>query len=671
MSAATVTLKVFSGGQCIGTHRVARDMVKIGRLATSHLRLDDEAIARMHAVLEVNGGELRLVDLGSTTGTLVNGAPVDRSTVVHAGDRIEFGPYSVFVDLETVPPTAAAPRPIAPVSPIDLSTHEHVEAAPVAEVIARWNDRVIDVQHLGHGKPRRVDTSAWLTLGTLMCLGGAALFGHEIAQDWSSHNAEVQAAAEAGRPAPTAPGWGTGGLGIALALMGLVPLGVGLTRNVDRVRTRYVVGEGDDVDLTVGGELVREPMTLVRRDADGITLRLSPQMRGFIDNAGTRHDLAAARGQGSELRLPTGARAHVELGELAFDVAAVAPGRVLAGRGETDRTYWGFNAASMLVIGGLLGLSQLVPEDALAMDSDDARIDNRYVGFLHQPDETVPDESEPEEIDEPDSADKAGLSGQRHAGDEGAAGDPSKVNVRKLYATKGPRDAVPMLARNFDPARDARESGVLGLMQRESGHFLASPFGAAFAVGNDDEDVWGNITGDEIGASGGVGGLGLLGAGRGGGGEGEGTIGLTGIGTIGQRGNNGTRLGYGDRNGRDSGTKFDGRRTRTPQVRVVSSEVKSTIDKEIIRRVVRAHLNEVRGCYDQGLSRDPNLRGRVAIQFTIGPSGTVGASAVAESSLGDKSVESCIAKSVRRWRFPTGATQGSAVVTYPFVLSAG
>ena len=109
--------------------------------------------------------------------------------------------------------------------------------------------------------------------------------------------------------------------------------------------------------------------------------------------------------------------------------------------------------------------------------------------------------------------------------------------------------AVEAKAPPADPAaveEAARASGILGLMGSESGHFLASPYGGAFAVGSDDADVWGGLTGTEVGESYGVGGLGLVGTGRGGGGTGEGTIGL------------GSGSGY----GRGSGAGFRGRSAR-------------------------------------------------------------------------------------------------------------
>ncbi len=91
--------------------------------------------------------------------------------------------------------------------------------------------------------------------------------------------------------------------------------------------------------------------------------------------------------------------------------------------------------------------------------------------------------------------DEAGGQGQRHKGEEGKMGKPSSRQKSGFYAMKGPANAIPQMARNFDPEMVARNAGILGTMSQQSGHFLASPYGAAFAVGNDDADVWGGIGG--------------------------------------------------------------------------------------------------------------------------------------------------------------------------------
>jgi TonB family protein len=85
--------------------------------------------------------------------------------------------------------------------------------------------------------------------------------------------------------------------------------------------------------------------------------------------------------------------------------------------------------------------------------------------------------------------------------------------------------------------------------------------------------------------------------------------------------------------------------------------------------VVRAHINQVSHCYNQGLVRDPTLQGRVAIQFTIGGTGKVPVSVVSSSTLKDKSVGNCIASAVKRWKFPKPQGGATVMVTYPFVLN--
>ncbi|MBL4689372.1 MAG: hypothetical protein JKY37_32585, partial [Nannocystaceae bacterium] len=68
-----------------------------------------------------------------------------------------------------------------------------------------------------------------------------------------------------------------------------------------------------------------------------------------------------------------------------------------------------------------------------------------------------------------------------------------------------------------DATTEELTRGIRDLVQNESGHFLAAPNGA-LAVGRDDEDVWGGLSGTEVRSAHSVGGVGLVGTGRGGGG---------------------------------------------------------------------------------------------------------------------------------------------------------
>lgn len=95
------------------------------------------------------------------------------------------------------------------------------------------------------------------------------------------------------------------------------------------------------------------------------------------------------------------------------------------------------------------------------------------------------------------------------------------------------------------------------------------------------------------------------------------------------------------------------------------------LDENEIREVVAAHIGEVTACYEAGLLRDPSLRGKVMLAFTIGPKGAVTDSRVHESTVGDPYVGKCIAKVATRWDFPAPHGGKSVAVMYPFQLEPG
>ncbi len=99
------------------------------------------------------------------------------------------------------------------------------------------------------------------------------------------------------------------------------------------------------------------------------------------------------------------------------------------------------------------------------------------------------------------------------------------------------------------------------------------------------------------------------------------------------------------------------------------ASVQGSLDKEVIRRVIRQHIGEVKLCYEEQLKTNPSLAGRVMAHFTIGPDGKVTDSSIQETSLKSPACEKCIADAVRGWEFPK-PRGGKVVVSYPFVLAA-
>lgn len=106
-----------------------------------------------------------------------------------------------------------------------------------------------------------------------------------------------------------------------------------------------------------------------------------------------------------------------------------------------------------------------------------------------------------------------------------------------------------------------------------------------------------------------------------------------------------------------------------PRIRESKATVKGALDKDIVRRIVRAHFNEVRYCYNIGLVKDDALSGKVTIDSTIAATGKVSEAKVDTTTLSDKGVGSCIAKAFKRWEFPPSS--GVVEVEYLFVLEPG
>ena len=87
------------GKQLVRTEILTENTIKIGKLSSSHVRIDDEQVSRMHAVVEVNGPqEVFILDLGSTTGTFVNGERVTKQRL-QSNDRVELGSVTVVVTI--------------------------------------------------------------------------------------------------------------------------------------------------------------------------------------------------------------------------------------------------------------------------------------------------------------------------------------------------------------------------------------------------------------------------------------------------------------------------------------------------------------------------------------------------------------------------------------------
>src|SRR5437762_13951819 len=105
--------QIFKGDELLREQVVNEAVIKVGKLASSHLRIDDESVSRMHAVIEINGpDDVQLIDLGSTRGTLVNGEKVTKARLT-SGDEVTFGDVRGLVSFaDADEATSVAPAPV-------------------------------------------------------------------------------------------------------------------------------------------------------------------------------------------------------------------------------------------------------------------------------------------------------------------------------------------------------------------------------------------------------------------------------------------------------------------------------------------------------------------------------------------------------------------------------
>jgi len=82
---------LYRGDELVRRQVVHQDVIKIGSDSRSHVCVDDDLAARVHALVEVESrDDITLIDLGNEPGTSVNGKRVNKCKI-QTGDRIQVG----------------------------------------------------------------------------------------------------------------------------------------------------------------------------------------------------------------------------------------------------------------------------------------------------------------------------------------------------------------------------------------------------------------------------------------------------------------------------------------------------------------------------------------------------------------------------------------------------
>ena len=110
----------------------------IGRDVDNDIQILTGGISRYHAKIEfVDGDNWKILDLGSTNGTLVNRKKIDSPVMLKAGDELQIGEQLLRFDRDYTPPKTDPPRQAAPAPAVtpEPAPVKPAEAANVTEKI--------------------------------------------------------------------------------------------------------------------------------------------------------------------------------------------------------------------------------------------------------------------------------------------------------------------------------------------------------------------------------------------------------------------------------------------------------------------------------------------------------------------------------------------------------
>ena len=678
-----LTFAFYEGDTLVRRETVAEDIVKVGKDPKSHLRVDDDAASRMHAVIEVQD-DVTLIDLGNETGTSVNGVRVNKCKL-KPGDQIQIG--ASLIVLEKVQEGAAAVAAV-PAEGGDVAAAGGAAAADGGEGAA---PAVADVPP--------PPANPFGAAGASNPFAAASPFGAANPFAVAPRGSNVPDNAPEGsyeyeliKSGPDVPAdeVETAATGIEVRIL----WGRNLL-HVDHLSppSNYYVGEDDSagknkalaVSYFVPPEKLgtsRAPVVLA--SPSGASAVLLPNSVGTIEVAGQPKMTIQEAIQGGkagpcsevsgahQIPLAAGTSVRMELGDIIFEITAVSSGKKVAATFTMAALASG---AMLYVFGSFVGHAGLLAAMAMFMPplgdtSDDSLSDEqRYLiqQYLDSAAEKELEEKETEMISEDNADNKEGGTGTRAKGEEGSMGNPNTKLTGNRYGVAGPQDNPdPHIARQA-ALRDAAEFGMIGLLNSGAGgdpDAPTAPWGRDDSLGTDPLSARGNMWGDSIGESFGAGGLGLSGIGEGGGGRGEG-IGLGSIGTIGHGAGTGTGQGFGSGHGRLGRSH----RARPPRVRMGATSVSGRLPPEVIQRIVRQNFGRFRLCYENGLRNNPNLQGRVSVRFVISRDGTV-SNVSGGGDIPDGSVVSCVTRAFYSLSFPQ--PEGGIVrVSYPIVFTPG
>ena len=699
MSKPTLQFKITYNGQLVNELSLTNNVLKIGKVPSAHLQLADETVSRMHAIIEVMGNDVSLIDLGSTRGTFVNGTKINK-TKLQSGDVITVGdtqleltivmPVEQKVDVmptvtQTLPPpvpmvaraAAPAPAPMPLMAAPAQTPADELGGARAIEVATMLGDSVVGVKHCMDPKSGKVTPKTWgfiagglaclLTSGIAFATSVSTAARNKGALDYWTH--VQKRPAHAFRPAQNS-------VALDYAMFGGLAFGLlGVTAGLARARKEkkspfYRIGTAPGVEAPLESAPAAD-FPMVAPQGDEFVFNFGAGMDGEMTVNGKSTPLAelAATGQArpsattpgaTEVSIPASARIRVRSGQTTFLVSSVPQPKQQdvpffpALEGRALKYFAGSLAAHL----GLVAFLATIPESEAGIQVD---LKNQEVVTTKGDNvqkEDVPPEQKPDETGTT-GGDEA--SGATMALPEGKAGKPNAEHVDGKLAIKD--NGKPPAVSREEAIAQARDAGWLGdtMHVTDAIHVLGAQ--QDWSSGFDGVNRYGTTIGADGEGQGTFGG-GVHDWGGPGGGCGMPPCGVIGTGRYGTIGN-GTKTGDGWGGPGTGGGRNRNHNVVPPDGFMGRPTTEGDLDKAIIKRYIKRSIDKIGYCYEKQLLANPNQGGEISISFYIDPNGIVKSSAGKGFS---NEVAGCVSNVIAQISFPKPQNGGGVQVNYPFTF---
>lgn len=634
----TLSFEIYRGDELLFKEQINAESVTIGKGPAAMLRIEDEGLADLQAVINLSDeGAVQILDLVGS-GTKVNGDEIVNSELV-SGDNIEIGDIRILVEMEgeitATNPVAASEddevtdASVHTVGDIDFGDRSERETLEddisedvmafimrsgtaqsdvgidrskpqVLEVAEIWGDVILDVRHFHDGNTVTLGTSTgfkWYMLGQPISWIGPAFA--KVAWLCPPLLSEVREEMS----------------------------------NDFYVPTESLPTENFKVFVPVG---------------KGYACRFSKKWAGFVDVDGERKmlsqliesgDATTAGGDIYEYSVNPGSRVVLDIGHVIVFGQMVHQSKKVKGAVAVDYPF-----LALLAFVAFLGAMTVVAAHRTSLSSSSTDLlDAKFVELLVKD----PEKEDHREKDKPAANPDAG-EGAKAKKEEGKVGKKDA----KMEKAKGNKVEIDQQELDREMADNA---GLMGSMADQGG--MDGILGDTIV----DENMMGGI-GGALGAKGyqmGAGGLGSRGSGLGGGGS------ASGLGGTGTRGRGGGSTGFGSGAG-NFGPKGEGGIGRIGGDPIILG----ALDKSLIDRVIKRNLNQIKYCYSKQLNTNPTLNGKIVVKFVISGDGSVSQAKTHSSTMtGGGAVTSCINSRFLRFQFPEPKGGGIVIVKYPFLFA--